>query len=86
VTREEMLAAFKGHVIPSGTRVRITHLTSTDGYFVHDKHLNARRSGASGVVLYYIPGHGGDVYAVAHDGDTADDPCAVYGWWEMQLL
>lgn len=86
MTREEMMAAFNGRVIPSNTRVLITHLDSTDGYFVHDKHLNARRAGAEGIVLYYIPGHGGDVYAVAHDGDSDLDPCGVYGWWEMKLL
>lgn len=51
-----------------GMRVRITHLEPTTGMFIADRFLAARKSGVIGEVLGYVPGHGGDVWWVKHDG------------------
>lgn len=53
---------------------------ATTGFFVHPRHLEARRPGIVGNVLCWVPGHGGDVYAVDHPDGT----CGVYGYWEIE--
>lgn len=62
-----------------GKRVVVTADAGTLGYFVADRHLDARRIGAVGVVQQAVPGHGGDVVSVLHeDVPDGDDPVAVY--------
>ena len=56
--------------IKEGLRVKIGKLGSTEGYMVVDHHLKCRREGATGRLGWYVPGHGGDVWWVAHDDGT----------------
>jgi len=58
--------------VKTGMKV-CTHkvLGETKGMFVKPKHLKARRPDSEGVVLDYIPGHGGDCWWVKH-GDAPD--------------
>jgi hypothetical protein len=67
-----------------GTRVR-THevLESTNGMMVNPLHLSARKPNAEGVVEGCVPGHGGDVYWVRHEGD---DVAATYCFTEFELV
>lgn len=53
--------------IQTGDRVRVVKLDSTTGMLIADRHLQARRVGATGIVRNYVPGHGGDVWFVEHD-------------------
>lgn len=46
--------------------VQIGALGETTGMLVHERHLNARRPNSSGTILQWVPGHGGDVWAVKH--------------------
>jgi hypothetical protein len=67
--------------IKPGLRVRTNAtLGGTGGMFVHSKHLTARRTGAEGVAIQYVPGHGGDVWSVRHD----DGDIAVYVFSEIE--
>ncbi len=62
-----------------GRRVR-THeeLETTVGMMVGLKHLNGRRTNALGIIVGWIPGHGGDAYWVRHtEGPSSDDPSPV---------
>ena len=70
-------------VLNPGTRVRTsTPLGSTGGFMIAERHIEARKPGVIGVITSYVPGHGGDVYFVAHIGDTCT---AAYGWQEFEL-
>ena len=51
-------------------RVRTVKLGETTGMLIAEKHLNCRRAGVTGTVQHYVPGHGGDVWFVAHDDGT----------------
>jgi hypothetical protein len=50
-----------------------TRLGTTDGMLIHERHLQARGTTQLGVVLNWVPGHGGDVWFVRHvkTGDVA---------------
>ena len=54
--------------IKQGLRVRTTALESTEGMMIAPIHLSCRADGITGTVRTYVPGHGGDVWFVAHDG------------------
>jgi hypothetical protein len=70
-------------ILPNGTRIRTSNpLDSTAGFMVKEKHLQARKPGAVGIITGIVGGHGGDVYWVAHF-DT--DVTAAYGWMEFEL-
>ena len=56
--------------VKEGLRVKIGKLESTEGYMVVDHHLKCRREGATGRVVGYVPGHGGDTWWVAQDDGT----------------
>lgn len=62
-----------------GKRVVVTADYGTMGYMIVDRHLNARRLAATGIVEGWVPGHGGDVVYVRQD-DTpeGEEPIAVY--------
>jgi hypothetical protein len=49
-------------------RVRTTELRGTDGMMIHARHLSCRQAGLTGEVRGYVPGHGGDVWFVQHEG------------------
>jgi hypothetical protein len=49
-------------------KVRTTKLYETTAMLIKKKHLEVRKAGITGTVLSYVPGHGGDVFFVQHDG------------------
>lgn len=67
--------------VPSMKIVTIDKLESTDGMMIHAKHLNERRASTPGRLLDYVPGHGGDVWFVEHEGAAV---AAVYSLAEMR--
>jgi hypothetical protein len=71
------------YVLKNGTKIRTNPaLESTSGMRVHPGHLAARRPDLPGLIQGVVPGHGGDVYWVRHDGieDTA-----AYCFTEFEL-
>lgn len=69
--------------IKTGIRVEITKLDDTGGMLINSKHLTVRRRGATGTVVNCVPGHGGDVWFVKHDGSEV---VGVYCYTEMERL
>lgn len=71
------------YILKPGTRIH-THpvLKSTDGMFVVQRHLDARAANTPGTIRGVVPGHGGDVYYVAHHADNV----AVYCFTEFELI
>jgi len=57
-----------------GTAVRIAETIAPEedcgSFFVQDKHIKARKPGATGLYHGYVPGAGGDVWWVLHEDDT----------------
>ena len=53
--------------VKAGIRVEVTRLGSAKGLIVSPTHLRARRIGACGEVVGWVPGHGGDVWWVEQD-------------------
>lgn len=71
-------------VLESGTRVVTNRqLGPVAGFRVGERHLRARRPNAPGTVKGHVPGHGGDVYWVQHDGEAV---AAAYCWDEFEFL
>lgn len=56
------------NAVKPSLRVRTTKLGKTTGMLIKEKHLEVRKAGVTGTVLSYVPGHGGDVWFVKHDG------------------
>lgn len=54
--------------VTENLKVRTTELRSTDGLTIHARHLACRKAGVTGFVRGYVPGHGGDVWWVQHEG------------------
>lgn len=57
----------EGRYPEKGDRALIVRLGSTTGMTIVQRHLDVRRVGASGTVLDWVPGYGGDVWWVQHD-------------------
>jgi len=77
---------------PGKTRVTIAEKfkkNATRGMFIKDDHLSNRKNMANGIVLQWVPGHGGDVWFVAHamskDGKTYED-VAAYAFNEFDAF
>ena len=70
-------------VLSPGTKIK-THdyLGGTGGLLIKDKHLEARKTKAPGVIRGFVAGHGGDVYWVQHD---EEEVAAAYGFREFEL-
>jgi hypothetical protein len=49
-------------------RVKITKLNSSLGFMIKPNHITVRKEGIIGTVTGYVPGHGGDVWWVKHEG------------------
>ena len=80
-----------GNRVPEyGTRCRTKSvLGDTRGFLVHPKHMEARKTGALGMIEGWVPGHGGEVCIVRHaegPGDADPSPIAVYGFWELEKI
>ena len=71
------------YLLEAGVRIR-THakISDTGGMLIAQAHLDRRKAGAVGAIGGIVGGHGGDVYYVAHVGDTR---MAAYGFWEFEL-
>lgn len=55
-----------------GAETLVGELGATTGMLVHKRHLTARQPNSRGTLLQWVPGHGGDVWAVKHaSGDVA---------------
>lgn len=68
--------------IKIGLKIRThEHLESTNGMMISSKHLDARRHGTTGEIVGWVPGHGGDVWWVRHDGS---DVVAAYSFTEFE--
>lgn len=78
-------------------RVRVECLYPTIGWMISEEALFRRRAGVEGTLLHYVPGHGGDVWGVVHDGtgtyvDGSGRECwdksgvAPYGLGEIVVL
>lgn len=73
------------YVLKTGTKIRTnTALESTSGMRVHPGHLAARRPDLPGIIRGVVPGHGGDVYWVRHEG-IEDAAAAAYCFTEFEL-
>ncbi len=56
------------NAVKPNLNVRTIKLGETTGMTIAEKHLVVRKTGVTGTVLNYVPGHGGDVWFVKHDG------------------
>ena len=71
--------------VAEGRRV-ITNdeLETTNGLLIAERHLAARLPGALGMIMGYVPGHGGDVYWVRHfEGPSS---VAAYTFTEFEFV
>lgn len=66
--------------IKQGMQVTVTHLGSTVGMLIAERHLRVRRTGATGEVISYVPGHGGDVWFI----DQGDGDAGAYCYTEFE--
>jgi hypothetical protein len=64
-----------------GMRVKIGKLGETTGMLIQPRHLDCRKEGVTGTVKGWVPGHGGDVWWVAHDNS---DDVGAYVFNEME--
>jgi hypothetical protein len=64
-----------------GMKVKVTHLETTDGMLISEKHLLPRKADSVGEVLGWVPGHGGDIWWVKHD--VTGEICA-YSFTELE--
>jgi len=72
------------HVLPPGTHVQVhSELEAPRGILIKEDILQRRTPGIKGQVCGFVPGHGGDVYWVRHDGE--ENTGSAYGWWEFEL-
>ena len=63
------------------------------GIYVKDNFIANRKPGGPGIILGYVPGHGGDIYWVFHGNELPanlkeikDEDVGVYGWMEFELF
>lgn len=66
-----------------GMKVVTTKLGETTGMLIKPRHLDCRSSGITGTVQSYVPGHGGDVWFVQHDGS---EDIGAYCYTEFEPL
>ena len=66
-----------------GAEVRVAALDPNidSALYAERRVIRKRREAAVGVIKGVVPGYGGDVYWVTHDGDNVP-----YGYWELDLL
>lgn len=81
-------------VIRPGLPVKVTRLLPTSWMFISEAALARRSLGVTGKAYGYVPGHGGDVWWVVHEGarrvedGTKWDPrdVAPYSTEELELI
>lgn len=68
--------------IETGMKVKtVTKLENTRGMLLNPRHLECRKAGITGTVKGCVPGHGGDVWWVAHEGC---DDVGAYCYTELE--
>ncbi len=68
--------------VKPGLQIRTAfQLESTAGIHASERTLSLRKPDTDGVVQQFLPGHGGDIWLIAHEGD---DYCAAYGFTEFE--
>lgn len=73
-------------ILENGTRVRTDKvLSSPAGILVKAKYLSERKPDTVGTIRGWVPGHGGDIYWVQHEGCKEHEGIAAYGWMEFEL-
>lgn len=73
-----------GYILSNGTRVRTNDvLESGRGIFVRYACMVERVPGEEGIIVGVVPGHGGDVYWVHHEGANNDAP---YCFTEFEVI
>tara|TARA_Y100000310_G_scaffold308926_1_gene352520 strand:- start:118 stop:390 length:273 start_codon:yes stop_codon:yes gene_type:complete len=71
-------------ILKNGTKVKvIEELGAPTGILIKEETLARRTAGVSGQICGWVPGHGGDVYWVRHNGE--ENTGSAYGWWEFEL-
>jgi hypothetical protein len=68
--------------VKEGIRVKTTNLKTTKGFLIHERYLMCRTTDVTGTVIGYVPGHGGDVWLVQHDGGNI----GAYSYDEFEKL
>ncbi len=66
-----------------GLHVKVIADNGTMGMFVKGKHLALRRVGATGTIVGWVPGHGGDVWWVLHDTYEGEE-IVPYSFTELE--
>lgn len=71
------------YILESGTKI-VTHaaLDTTQGMLINPKHLTCRKGNQKGTIQGWVPGHGGDVYWVQHEGSNE---VGAYCFTEFEL-
>lgn len=64
-------------------RVFVAKLGDTVGMLIQPQHLSNRTEGVIGTCTGWVPGHGGDVVWVQHDGDP-NLPVQAYSYTELE--
>ena len=68
--------------IETGMKVKTAaELEDTREMLINPRHLECRKAGITGTVKGYVPGHGGDVWWVAHDDS---DDVGAYCYTELE--
>lgn len=67
--------------VKAGLHVKVVKLGDTMGMMIKPKHLDVRKVGVTGTITGYVPGHGGDVWWVRHDGS---DDVGAYVFDELE--
>jgi hypothetical protein len=70
----------------AGMRVKVVELGSTIGMLINEKHLSVRKAGTTGTITRWVPGHGGDVWWVKHDGGWIPPIIGAYCIDELEEL
>lgn len=65
--------------VKQGMKVRVVRDGGARGMMIVEKHLSIREVGKIGVVLNWVPGHGGDVWYVKQDNGIA-----AYSYTELE--
>ncbi|HBI25646.1 MAG: hypothetical protein UT41_C0001G0234 [Candidatus Wolfebacteria bacterium GW2011_GWC2_39_22] len=61
--------------VKEGISIKTTALKSTKGMLVKHEYLAARKAGATGIVMGFVPGHGGDVWWIKHEDGSIGAYC-----------
>jgi len=76
------------HVLERGVRVRTNSLSDTVEYIVKPQYLERRVPNAEGIIVDWVPGHGGDVYWVFHGEslkNLKEEDIAAYCYTEFEF-